>query len=542
MLRFRHLRTAVFKNRIINLDVNKELRMKQKLTRIVVFWFLFFALTGSSFIRGEKKELSLEDCILMAMKNNLNLAIEVLNPELSNLSVARAWEKFIPNLSFTYNKRSTETASYSWLDASTQVETQYHDYSAQLSQFLPTGADLTITLNTDKTDTNRNFQTINPRFGSTLRFDFKQPLLKNFGIRINRREIIAARNNRQMSVHRFKTLLLDTIYQVEDAYWNLVYSIENLKVRQQSLTLARELLAKNKKSVEIGNLAPIEIKSAEAEVATREADILEAEALIMNNNDRLKTIINLNAGRGDPDIEIIPVDKPISEQKSVALETAIHTAFENRPDLKEREIDIKNKKLDLNYARNQMLPELNLEVSYWSPGISGTQLLYQDNNPLTGIVVDTVPGKAGASMKDAFDFLYKNWSVALALNIPLNTVFSRAQVAQAVISLDQSRLGLKEKEQQVILEIKNAVRAVETNFKRVKAYRVARELTGDKLRAEEQKLKVGLSTNYNLLLAQRDFSDARSIELRAIIDYSLSIANLDKALGISLEEKNIKVK
>jgi outer membrane protein TolC len=306
--------------------------------------------------------------------------------------------------------------------------------------------------------------------------------------------------------------------------------------------LAKELLSKNKKSVEIGSLAPIEIKTAEAEVATREADILEAEALIRNNIDNLRTIINLNAGRGDPDIDILPTDKPESEKKGVSLEEAIRIAFKERPDLKESKLDIKNKDLDLTYAKNQLMPGLDLQASYWSPGISGTRILYLDDNPLTNVIIGTLPGKSSESMNDALRFLYNNWSVSLVLSVPLSSIISRADVAQALVSLKQSKLGLREKEQQILLEIKNSVRDVETNFKRVHAYRIARELTEEKLRAEEEKLRVGLSTNYDLLLAQRDFANARSSELKAIVDYSVSLANQEKVLGISLDKKNIRMK
>jgi len=159
---------------------------------------------------------------------------------------------------------------------------------------------------------------------------------------------------------------------------------------------------------------------------------------------------------------------------------------------------------------------------------------------LTGIVIGTLPGGSSDSMKDALNFLYNNWSISLNLDIPLSNVFSRSTLARAVVTMDQAQLSLLAKEQQVLLEIKTAVRTLETNFKRVKAYRVARELTEDKLKAEEEKLRVGLSTNYNLLMAQRDFENARSSELMAVIDYSLSVANLDKVLGVSLKEKNIK--
>ena len=194
----------------------------------------------------------------------------------------------------------------------------------------------------------------------------------------------------------------------------------------------------------------------------------------------------------------------------------------------------------MSYAKNQLLPELNLNASYWSPGISGTELLYDPNNPL-GDPIGSKPGGAMDSFKDAFNFKFRNWSVRLTLSVPLNTMFSRAQQAQARTELDQTRLRLKNQEQQVILEVKNAVRTVQTNYKRMQAYRAARELAEKTLEAEEKKLKVGLTTHYTVLQHQRDLANAISAELRSIIDYNLSQAQLDKVMGVSLKNKNIKL-
>lgn len=511
-------------------------------------WFILFCFIGFfpqlSFTQESNQKqltLSLEECILHTLENNLNIKIEVLNPEISKNSITRAKEKFLPEFSFSFNKRNTENASYSWLDAESQIKTEYQVYSGEVSQFLPTGGRLTVSLDSDENFTNQNFQTINPRLGSTLRFSLNQPLLKNSGINTNRREIIIAKNNLEISKSRLKTTLMETIYDVEEAYWSLVYSIENLKVKQQSLKLAEELLAKNMRSVEIGKMAPIEIKSAQAEVATREADILQAEALIRNNEDRLKSIINIFSGKNDIPVRLIPVDQPQLEKKSIEISQAIDTAFQNRPDLVERKIDFKNKEIEVRYAKNQLLPDLSLQASYWSPGISGTQIIYEDDNALTGVVVDTIEGNSSDAMRDTFKFLYPNWSIALNLSIPLSSVLTRSQVVQAKLNLQQSKLQILNKEQQILLDIKNAVRAVETNFLRVQAYRLARELTEKKLEAEEEKFKLGKSTNYNVFLFQRDLATAQSNELNAIIAYNLSLAYQDKILGITLKEKNIKV-
>jgi outer membrane protein TolC len=213
----------------------------------------------------------------------------------------------------------------------------------------------------------------------------------------------------------------------------------------------------------------------------------------------------------------------------------------NRPELKSLKIDLRTQDLNLGYAKNQLLPRLDLTASYYSPGISGDRILYLDDNPLTGVIIGVMPGPAKDAVKDAFNFKYRNWSVGLTLDIPLNAVLSRASVAQAKLNLEQAMLRLKNQEQTIYLEIRNGVRSVETNYQRVQSYRVARELAEKKLLAEEEKLKVGLSTNFIVLTYQRDLSNARIAELRSIVDYTISGASLERVTGTNMKNKNISV-
>lgn len=489
--------------------------------------------------------LSLEDCIVKALKDNLGVAIQVLGPQVSAESVNAAQEKYIPTLSLSYQSRKSENAAYSYLDTpgdSTINRTQNYNFMTA-NQTLPTGGTLRLDFTGYRTTTNQRGRTIDPRFGTTLSFNLSQPLLKNFGPKISRREILVAKNNLGVSEENLRNALINTVYNVESAYWNLVYSLENLEVRKQSLQLAKDLLEKNQRSVEVGTLAPMEVLSARAEVATREADLIQAETSIKSNEDALRLLLNISEAESQAIASITPKDKPTYVQRQVDLEEALAAAIQNRPDLEISRIGLETDKLNLSYARNQVLPDLSLSASYSAPGIDGTRLIYNLPNPLdpNAEIIDTIPGGISGALKQSFKFTYPNWNFWLTLSLPLSNFFGRANLVQAKLNMRQTMLEMENQKEQVYIEIKNAVRTVEANYKRILAYTTARELAEQKLAAEEEKRRVGMSTNYMVLSYQRDLANARISELNAIISYNVSLASLEKAMGTNLKSKNINL-
>ena len=510
---------------------------------IFPLFVLALALAGPAF--GQQAQgamsVSLEDCIIRALKDNLGVAIQVLGPEISAESVNAAQAKYIPTLSMSLSSRKSENASYSYLDASESLIDKTRNFTfLNASQVLPTGGSFTLDFYGYRTTTNRRGTTIDPRYSTTLSFRLTQPLLRNFGFKMARREIIVAANNLGISEESLKKTLMDTVYSVESAYWNLVYSIENLEVRKQSLALAKDLLEKNQRSVEVGTLAPMEVLSARAEVATREADLIQAETQIKSNEDQLKLLLNF-AGDEDKAISaILPKDKPTYVAREVDLDEAIAMAIQNRTDLEISRTGLETEKLNLSYAKNQVLPDLSLSANYSSPGIDGTRIFYI-GSPLDGIIDYTIPGGISGALKQTAQFQYPNWNVGLTLSIPLANVFSRAGLAQARLNMRQAMLELENQKEQVYLEIKNAVRSVQANYRRILAFTTARELAEQKLAAEEEKRRVGMSTNYVVLSYQRDLANARISELNSIISYNVSLAALERSMGTNLKSRNINL-
>ncbi len=485
--------------------------------------------------------MSLQDCIAKALKDNLNLAIQVYTPEIADMTITQAKEYFMPYFDFAFGRRHTDYPSYWWLQGEDSVVSKYGDYSLALTQQIPTGGSFVVTFNNYRSETNELFQLINPRYGATLQFDFVQPLLRNGGFKMGKKEIIIAENNLAISQTQFESVVQDTVYTVVESYWNLLYAIEDLKVKQQSLQLARDLLAKNQKEVEVGKLAPLEVLNAETVVAQREADILAAEVLIKRREDLLKYHLNMSDVQEVPRKSIVPMDRPDLVKKTISFDDAWQVAQAKRPDLRAQRKTIENNDFMMSVAKNQMLPGLDLSLSYWSPGISGDRILYLDDNPFLGIVIGKDEGSAGDAIGDAFKFQYNNWNLALTLTLPLSNLTTKAEYVKRRMELEKSQLELEDKLKFAMLDVNDAVREMETHIKRVEAYRLARELAERRLEAEERKMEVGLTTNYFVLTYQEELANARSIEIKSMLDYILALARLDRAMGTSLESWNVRL-
>ncbi len=484
--------------------------------------------------------LSLEDCVAKALKNNLNVAVEKMTPELAGLTLAKAREIFLPQFSLSYGNDRQENPSNWWIQGAGTITSKLFDYGVTVAEMIPTGGNLSLSLQSYKSDTNQAFQLINPRFGSTLRFDFTQPLLKNFGLTVTKRQILQSAKNLDIAEKQLESAMIDTIYLVQESYWNYVFAIENLAVKKQSLQLGRDLLANNKKQVEFGQLAPLEILNAESVVAQRDADLIQAEGLVARSEDVLKSLINLSAEGDVRAMSVVPSDQAEPKTVSVAYDAALKDALERRPDLKILKTTLETKDLAVTVARNQSLPSLDLNLSYWSPGISGDMLIYPDNDFFSP-PIGKIPGSASDSLRDAFKLLYSNWNVGLTLSVPVGSIVSKADLSYARADLAQSQIRIRSLEQQIALEVSDALRTVEMNAKRAEAYRVARELAEKSLDAETKKLAVGLSTNYFVFEFQDKLANARSTELRAKIDSILSIGRLEKAMGLSLSKRGLSL-
>ena len=246
------------------------------------------------------------------------------------------------------------------------------------------------------------------------------------------------------------------------------------------------------------------------------------------------------AARDRVEVSAIAAREPgfLDRLRAALVRPAFATALAQNPLVASALLSIDDSSIGVDVADNGRLPQLDLQLVKASPGISGAQFIYDPNNPF----LPPTPGDAGSAaqaFKDTFRFLYNNWTAGVTLTIPFGDVVGRANYAYAKIDLEQTQARLKNQEQQIYLEVSDAVLTLETAAKSVDAYRIARELAAKQLEAEMKKLAVGMSTNYFVLTYQDALASARSMELKALIDYNVAVANIAKVTGSTLETRNI---
>jgi len=505
--------------------------------------FILVILFTTIFMYGDTetkvKKISLQDAIANTLKNNLDLKIEVINSQTSEESLLVNESIFIPNLNLSFSNSETNRPATGSLDGADVSINKRISLMVGLEKKFSLGGTVKVELNNSRNKTNSSFSSVNPALNSTLTFSLSQPLLKGFGSLATKKDIYIAVNNLKKSKLQLKSKIIDLIYSTEEAYWNLVYAYQNLEAKKKSLEEAKKFLKQNKRKVEIGTSAPIDILSAKAEVATRESDIVSAEQTIQTQEELLKYIINSK----NKSISIVPTDRPEITSFSAKFNKFLLEALNNRPDIDMAKLDLENYKIYVKYRKNQLLPNLSLQASYYTNGLGGTQLIYGPGSIFDHReVIGTIERSIWDAIKESVENKYSNYSISLNLKVPLSNKKERAQYTSAKLDLKKSLLTLKNLENKIYSEVKNGIKNIQTNKTLFDKNKIALKLQGQKLKAEKMKLSVGLSTNYQVLTFQRDYANSVANKLQAAINYKLSIAKIKKILGTTLKEYNVKFK
>jgi outer membrane protein TolC len=333
---------------------------------------------------------------------------------------------------------------------------------------------------------------------------------------------------------------MDILYQVEAHYWDLMFRIEDLSSKRKSLQSAEDLEREFKIKIEAGALAPIEIYQAKAEVALRKQDVIVAESLVKRSEDELKAGLNLYEDETYWNVSLIPTDKPEIGIIDDNLLEIIATALEKRPDFKQAKLNLQASNIEVKYTKNQTLPRIDFVGSVGTTGLAGRPQEAGFGGPVSSEL-----SPWDGHWNDVYDSMtdgdYYKYSVGVKIEFPLENRLAKSQYSRAKIQKMQSITNIKNTENIIIKEVRDAVRKFNTTKEVIASATASLRLTNEKLKAEEKKYEVGMSTTHDVLEFQDDLAKAESTLAFAQTEHAKAAANLARTKGVLLEEKGLSL-
>ena len=414
-----------------------------------------------------------------------------------------------------------------------------------LQQSFLTGTSVSLGLNNNSTTSNNPRNDFNPSTSSSLGLSVTQHLLQGFGPAVNSRQIRIAKNNREVSDLTFKLQVETTVAAVMTLYWDLVAFNENVRVAHEAVTAATRLWEDNKRQVDVGTLAPIEVTRAEAQIATGEQQLTIAQTQVLQQETILKTALS-RTGVASPSIaeaHIIPTDQiNVPDTQPIApIQDMTAMALSSRPELAQSRIQLTNQQLTIRGSKNSLLPTLDAVVNFSNGALAGQpsdlvapQGTVHSNNPF-------FVGGYGQVLAQLFQRNFPNYSLGFNLNIPIRNRAAQAQVINDELTLRQQQLGLQRLENQVRTDVVNAVIAVTQARAQYQAASKSRVLQAQTLDAEQKKLALGASTIYNVIQDQQALTAAESSEVAAKAAYYKAKVEMERSTGQILTNNNISL-
>jgi outer membrane protein TolC len=474
----------------------------------------------------------------------------------STLGIGSPITSFDPQLTGTLQLDKNDTESVSVFSPVPIVAQNTYTSNFGYAQGFEWGGALSGSFNNTHLTTNNPTSLLTPQLGSNFQFRFTQNLLQGFGFLPNTRFIRIAKNNREISDVAFRLQVITTVDQIENMYWDLVYAYENVRVQQESLTYAQKALEDSKRQAQVGTAPPIQVVSSQSTVATDQQNLIVAQ-----NNLQLQQLLMKNAlsrSIEDPvlaEADVIPTSgMEVPQQETVlATQDLINDALRHRAELVESRIDLQSRDINTKAVRNAMLPTLQAFAYYGGSGVGG------DVNPLVPNCADTTstfcfdPTKApppfrtsttvgyGGTLSQLVNSTAPDKGVGLSLNIPLRNRLAQSNQVRATLEYRQAQVRQHQLENQVRIEVRNAQFDVRQNRAAVQAAQSAVDLAHQTLDADQQKLKVGLTTQTAILQDAATLTTGESNLVSAKAAYEKSRIELDRATGLLLDHAGIDI-
>jgi outer membrane protein len=553
-------------------------------------------------ISDGKLQISLQDAVELALENSLDIAVQRYYPWIADDSILKAKAGSFgfgtPGAAFSSSTANINpfslnivtfdpivSSSVSVADVSVPVNNPFisgtgaagltglkshsSQFNNQYSQTFETGTNITVNWNnTRSSSAAANF--FNPAVQSLLSFSFSQPLLNGFGLAVGTRNIRIAKNNRKIADWAFAQQAIVTVTNTITAYWELAFARENVKVQQQAVTVAQKLYEDNKKQLEIGSMAPLDVTRAESELATDRQNLIVSQTVQLQDEQILK-----NAISKDPlapnliNVEIITTDQPKQPAaiEPASFEDSVKEAFAKRPDLQEQLLNLKNSEIDVKATRNALLPTLSVGGFYQSNGLAGNSpikgptrlvstgipIVDANGNPIVingnDIFVSTTTAATTGTSHEGFTTAqsqifhnqFPEYAAQLTLTLPLRNRSAEADNARSLLVQRQLETQMQQLRNAALLDVRNTYIALTQDRAQVEAASKARELQQQTFDAEQKKYQLGASTVYLVIQTQRDLISAQGTELRALANLEEAKANYERAVGRTLEVNRVTI-
>ncbi len=522
-----------------------------------------------------QKPLTLREAIVLALENNKDIEVTRKNVRISEFDLQAARGAYQPrfNVQSFYERATTPTASF--FSGGTDGSTTQSNFagSARFEGLAPNGGSYRVEFNNSRLNTNNLFSTLNPQYASNLNFQYNQPLFRGRTFDQNRRQVEIAKKNLSLTDAQFRQRTVEIIAAVQRGYWDLTFALRNLQVQRDGVRDAKDQLAHNRRLVEEGQLAPVDIIASETQVANFEQNVYDALNTVTIAENALKNLIA--ASRNDTlwNESIVPVDPIDLDAPTTSLPEALEAALQNRPELEVSETTKEINEIDQRFFREQTRPQVDLVANYNLAGLAGTantgfnpfsndstrlkinEIVGRVNTinpalspilPIPASLPQTLPdnltGGFFNSLGNLAAFRYPTFRAGVSINLPFKSEIARAQLGRRLVEGTRIKTHREQPAQNIQVDVRNTLQFVRTSEARLRSAAISRENSQKQYESEQRKLDAGQSDVYKVLERQTALTTARSNELRAQTELNKAIAELQRATGNSLKANNVEAR
>jgi len=520
---------------------------------------------------NRQRPLALRDALSMALENNKDIEVARENVRIAEFDLLGAQGIYDPRLSTQAFYERIESPISSFLSGGQNGSTITSDYTGTMrleGQSPVLGGNYHLDFSSIRLNTNNQFTALNPQFPTALTFSYTQPLLRGLRIDSSRRQIEIARKNLSLTDAQFRQRAIDTITNVQRAYWDLVFALRSLQVQRDAVAVARTQLEHNKRLVNEGQLAPIDVVAAEAQISTYEQSVFSALEEISRSENNLKNMIAQDQKAQLWNESIVPTDPVDLAVPDVSLPDALKTAMENRPELQQSNVLKEINQIDQRFFKDQTKPAVDLVSTYGINGLAGS-VSTAGVNPFTASSLQVrqrvdelsllagleplpvVPpqtfspdllGGYGQSLQNLLANRYSNFKVGVQISLPLRNRTAEANLGRSLVEAERIGTQREQLEQTIQVDVRNALQSMRSAESRLRAASATREANEQQFASEQRKLDAGQSTTFLVLERQTALTESRGLELKAQTDLNKAIADLQRATGNALRVNSIVVR